>query len=123
MDVFLIVILIFLGLDYFTRLVLTLLNRSHMRSDLKPEVKGIYKQDQYQKSQQYQRANSKLQIISGALGFIVLIGLLYFQGFAWFDQLAGQLFSQPILKGFVFLFFLGWRLTSFRYLSTSTKPL
>lgn len=107
MDVFLIVILVFLGLDYLTRLVLTLLNRLHMKSEPKPEVQGIYNQDQYLKSQQYQRTNSKLQVISGALGFIVLIGMLYFQGFAWFDQLAGQLFSQPILKGFVFFVLLG----------------
>jgi STE24 endopeptidase len=107
MDVFLTVILVFLSLDYFTRLVLTLLNRSYMKSDPKPEVQGIYNQDQYLKSQQYQRANSKLQIIAGALGFIVLLGMLFLQGFAWFDQIAGQLFSQPILKGFVYFALLG----------------
>jgi STE24 endopeptidase len=107
MDIFLIVILVFLSLDFFTRLALTMLNRSHMKAKPKPEVQGIYNQDQYLKSQQYQRDNSKLQIISEALGFIILIGMLYFQVFAWFDKTAMEIFSNPILHGLVFFVLLG----------------
>ncbi len=107
MDIFLIIILVFLSLEYFTRLVLTLLNRSHMNAEPKPEVRGIYNQEQYIKSQKYQRDNSKLQIISGAIGFILLMGMLYFKAFVWFDDIAREWFSHPILHGLVFFGLLG----------------
>ncbi len=107
MDLFLTIIIVFLSLDFIIRILLNLLNQKNMRSPLPEEVKDIYEADRYEQSQEYQRHRSRVGLVSGAIGFLILVFLLGFQGFAWLDDFAGQFFDHPILRGLLFFSVLG----------------
>lgn len=107
MDLFLNIIIVFLSLDFLIRIGLNLLNQKNMHAPLPAEVRDIYEADRYEKSQEYQRQRSRVGLISATVGFVVLILMLWFQGFAWFDALAGHYLTNPILKGLLFFSILG----------------
>lgn len=107
MDTLLLIIIIFLTVDFIMQLFLALLNRTRMQSKPPEIVSDIYDQERYEKSQLYQKRSSLIGLIHSGLGFIILISLLWFYGFAWFDDFAGQVSSHPILKGLLFFGMLG----------------
>jgi STE24 endopeptidase len=107
MDTILLIIIIFISFDFALRMILKLLNRSHLNKKPSAVVSEIYDADQYQKSQLYQKKQTNISLISGSLGFLVLFVMLWMQGFAWFDNLAGNFFTNPILKGLLFFGLLG----------------
>lgn len=107
MDLFLSIIVVFLSLDFLIRIGLSLLNQRNMHAPLPDEVRDIYDAERYERSQEYQRQRSRVGLLSATVGFAVLILMLWFQGFAWFDALAGYFFDHPILKGLLFFGILG----------------
>jgi STE24 endopeptidase len=107
MDVILLIIIIFITSDFALRLLLKLLNRSYLHKQPAEVVSDIYDAEKYEKSQLYEREKTNVSLIASSIGFVVLIAMLWFQGFAWFDSLAANISTNPIIKGLLFFGILG----------------
>jgi len=96
---FIVGILIFdFALDQF----LDYLNATRRSSNLPEELKDIYDQDKYKKSQEYDKTNHKFSFVTNSFNLILILVLLYFSGFAIIDELARSVTSNSILIALIF---------------------
>lgn len=96
---FIIGILIF---DYALDRFLDYLNATKRSSKLPEELKGIYDEDKYQKSQEYDKANHKFSILTSSFNLLLILVFLYFSGFAFVDHIARSVTANPILIALLF---------------------
>lgn len=79
------------------------LNLKHTVPELPQELQGIFDEEEYRKSQNYKRDNTRFSFISSTISLLVM-GLIFFLGgFGWLDQWLSAYISNYIL--FVLAFF------------------
>lgn len=78
------------------------LNAKYFNTPIPKELKDVYDKEKYIKSQNYKAVNHRFGLISSWVSFIGLLVFLIFDGFAFVNQLAYQITSQPILVALVF---------------------
>ena len=88
--------------EYILGRILDYLNAKNMSIELPEELKGIYNEEEYRKSQQYQRDNQKMGFMTSTFNLIIILLFLYFDGFVFVDQLARTITSNSILITVVF---------------------
>ncbi|OFX26728.1 MAG: peptidase M48 [Bacteroidetes bacterium GWA2_31_9] len=88
--------------DYLLERLLDYLNATKWSKTLPPELQGIYDEEKYQKSQEYDKTNSNFGIITSTFSFVLIMLMLFFGGFAFFDNLARNYVENPILVALVF---------------------
>ena len=96
------VIIGILVFDYLLDQYLDYLNSTRRSSVLPQELKGIYDEEKYSKSQEYEKANHKFSILTSSFNLLLILVFLYLEGFAYVDQLARSVSSNPILVGLIF---------------------
>ncbi|MDR3218822.1 MAG: M48 family metallopeptidase [Dysgonamonadaceae bacterium] len=67
--------------------ILAYLNRKQMSPVIPKELEGIYNPEEYAKQQDYQKTNSRFGLVSGGFSFLLLLAVLLFGFFGWFDSL------------------------------------
>jgi len=81
---------------------------STMWSDVLPEpLKGICNEDEYRKTQLYQKENNGLEFWSSLLNLAVIIAVIVFGGFAFADGLARIITAHPVLISLIFFGIIG----------------
>jgi len=93
--------------DFLFERWLDYLNLSHFKPELPPELKGIYDQNKYTKSQQYLKANNRFSMISASFSFTLIVLMLAFHGFAWLDAMAQHLSANSYVITLLFFGLLG----------------
>lgn len=96
---------IILGLlvaDFIFEQFLEYLNSTRWSDQLPEEVKDIYDQDKYSQQQAYEKVNFHFSLLSSGFGFLLMLLMVLFGGFAWVNQLAGTVSTQPILMALIF---------------------
>ncbi len=88
--------------DFILERILEHLNAKNISLKLPEELKGIYNEEQYRKSQQYELDNQKMRLITSTLNLIIILLFLFFDGFAFVDQLSRSITSNSILIPIVF---------------------
>jgi STE24 endopeptidase len=101
------VILVIIVADYLFDRVMDLLNASRWSNELPEELKGIYDEDKYRRSQQYSRVNMRLGIITSSLSFLLILGMLLWGGFGWLDGFLREYTTQPVLLALLFFGIIG----------------
>jgi len=101
-------ILIIIIFDFLFERWLDYLNLSHFKPELPPELKGIYNQDKYGKSQQYLKANSRFSMVSATFSFLLIILMLAFHGFEWLDEMVQHLSPNNYARTLLFFGLLGF---------------
>ena len=96
------VIVAILLIDYLVEQYLEYLNARYRSASLPEELKGIYPEDEYKRSQQYRSDNRKLSFISSTFNLLLILGFLFGDGFALVDGWAREITSQPLLIPAVF---------------------
>ncbi|NOQ26191.1 MAG: M48 family metalloprotease [Bacteroidales bacterium] len=96
---FIIGILIF---DYALDQFLDYLNATKRSLTLPSELKGIYDEEKYKKSQDYGKVNHKFSILTSSFSLLLILVFLYFSGFAIIDNLARSYTSNIILISLIF---------------------
>ncbi|HKL37657.1 MAG TPA: M48 family metallopeptidase [Bacteroidales bacterium] len=91
------VILAILVLNYLAEQYLEYLNARYRSVSLPEELKGIYPEDEYKRSQQYKADNRKLSFISSTFNLLLILGFLLLDGFALVDGWAREITSHPLL--------------------------
>ncbi|MGQ1783785.1 MULTISPECIES: M48 family metallopeptidase [unclassified Saccharicrinis] len=102
---YVIVILIVLGFAW-DRFLLYL-NTTRWSDKIPPELEGIYDADKYAKQQQYSKVNHKFGWITGIYGMLLVLAMLFFEGFAWLDSWVLTFTDHEILRAIIFLGVLG----------------
>jgi STE24 endopeptidase len=101
------IIISILFVNYTAERVLSYLNTRNASSQLPEEAKDIYTTEQYSKSQLYLRKKSKFSIVTNTFSFVLLLCMLFFNGFAYVDMMARSVSDSPIIQAFVFFGFIG----------------
>ncbi len=95
-------------IDFLVERVLGFLNDRHSRSPIPAELKGVYDDAQYQKSQEYQRVTGKFGNLTATFSFLLTLSALYFGWFGWLDDAIRayspfDLLSTLIFFGIIFI--------------------
>ena len=88
--------------DYILNQILDLLNAKNQKFLLPDDLKGIYDEEKYLKSLKYEKTNYKFSIIINTFNLILILGFIFFSGFAFIDNIARSFSSNPILIALIF---------------------
>jgi len=97
--VLLISILVF---GYVLDRILDKLNLDHTLPELPAELKGIFDEEEYRKSQMYKRESTRFSFVSSSFSFVVMLLFFVFGGFGWFDGLIEGLSGNYIIHVLIF---------------------
>lgn len=90
--------------DYLLEQTLDYLNATRRSASLPEKLKGIYNEEKYRQSQEYDKANHKFSMVTSTFNLLVLLLFLSFSGFAYVDEIARSITSNTI---FIALLFFG----------------
>lgn len=100
-------IILFVVGEFILERFLEYLNSTSWSDVLPVELKDIYSEEKYRKSQNYHKDNQHFSLISSSISFIVLLAILYFEGFAVLDNWVRTFTSNPIILALCFFGVLG----------------
>ena len=101
------VIIAIIILDYVFDRVMDYLNASRWSKTLPQELKGIYDEEKYRKSQEYSRVNMRLGVVTSTLSFLFILLMLGFGGFGYLDDFVRQYTGHNVLMALAFFGILG----------------
>ncbi|PIB30273.1 peptidase M48 [Gaetbulibacter sp. 5U11] len=82
--------------------ILNALNAKHFNDTLPTEVKDVYDDAEYKKSQRYKATNYTFGLLTSTFSLVLTLGFFFFDGFAYVDQIARQLTTHSILITLIF---------------------
>lgn len=101
------VIVAIIILDYVFDRVMDYLNASRRSKTLPEELKGIYDEEKYRKSQEYSRVNMRLGTITSTLSFVFILLMIVFGGFGYLDDFVRQYTAHDVWMALLFFGILG----------------
>ena len=96
------IIIAILVIDFVVERYLDHLNTTRWSDQLPDEVKGIYDEGKYRQQQAYSRVNHKFGILTSSLGFILIMLMLFLQGFALVNNWALSISVSPVWSALIF---------------------
>ena len=103
MNTFAIIILVTLVLELTIELVGNLLNLKALKLELPPALEGIYKAEDYRKSQGYIRATTRFGLVDSSFTLFLLLAFWFSGGFNWFDQIIRTWNFSPLVSGLLYI--------------------
>jgi len=113
MNPFFSIILFALIIEYAIGLVADVLNLKSLQSELPPALAGVYKPEDYRRSQEYIRTNTRFHFVTGTFSLAVLLSFWFAGGFNYLDQIVRCWGFVPIVNG---LFYIGILLAGYSLL-------
>ena len=103
MNIFLLLIILFLILSWFLDFISNKLNIKNMSDILPEEFEGYYDKGKYKKSQNYLKDKTKFSTISSTVMLVVEIVFILFAGFNYIDIFARSFSLGEIGSGLIFI--------------------
>jgi len=103
MNIFAIIILVALVLEFALDLTGNLLNLNALKLELPPLLQGIYKPENYRKSREYIHATTSFGLVSSSFTLFILLAFWLFGGFNWFDQVVRARGFVPLVNGLLYI--------------------
>ncbi len=100
------VIIAILVFNFLLSLWLKYLNIKSLSFSVPNILKDIYDDEKYQKSQNYTRENMRFSLITSTFSFLLILLMLFFKGFVFFDNWAVQLVGEGLIKTALMFFLL-----------------
>jgi STE24 endopeptidase len=100
-------IVFILSLQFIVDTALDYLNYRKYGAPVPHEVSDVFDEEQYRKSQLYQKTNFRFGLLTSGISFVVTIAFLLLGGFAWLNELAASVSTSPIPKALLFFGILG----------------
>ncbi|MCF8108137.1 MAG: M48 family metallopeptidase [Desulfohalobiaceae bacterium] len=107
MNVFLLLIIAAVIMAYAVDNLADYLNIRHLDPVLPREFSDIFDQEQYARSQEYARLQTRLRLIQSTVNCLCLLLFLLCGGLSWLDQLVRTLALHPVWTGLIFFAVLG----------------
>lgn len=93
--------------DFIFEKVLDWLNAKSMKEELPDELKGIYDEEKYKKSQQYEKVNSRFSMVTSTFSLILILIMLFAGGFGILDEWVRSITANIYLQTLLFFGVLG----------------
>src|SRR4030042_5871416 len=106
MNPFFFIILFALIIEYAVGLAADVLNLKSLRSELPPDLEGVYQPEDYRRSQEYIRTNTRFDFVTSAFSLAVLLSFWFAGGFNYLDQIVRSWGFVPIVNGLLFIWVL-----------------
>jgi STE24 endopeptidase len=100
-------ILVILIVNFLFERWLDYLNTKNWSTVLPPELLGIYSEEKYQKSQEYEKTSHQFTLVTESLGFIAVLLIFSTGGFGWLDGIIRSKVSNPIHVSLFYFAILG----------------
>lgn len=107
MNIYLIIILSIIAIDYLLNLIVERLNVKHASGDLPCEFEGFYDAQKYKLAQAYLKENTNFHLIKDTISVIITLVFILAGGFNFIDNIARSFNQGPILTGLIFTGILG----------------
>lgn len=98
----------FILIEFLTERILAYLNSTCWSSEIPGKLNGIYKVEKYRKSQDYEKINHSFATLTSMFSLILILGMLWFEGFAFVDSWARSYSANPIVLSLLFFGILGF---------------
>ncbi len=96
-------LIIFLILtQYIFNVYLEFLNSKVQKGTVPELLRDEIDEDEYRKSLEYEKANRQFSLITGGFNLILIMGMLFFEGFAFVNYIAGSISPNPVIISLVF---------------------
>ncbi len=89
-------------IDFIIDKYINYLNAKHFNDKIPIELKDVYNEEEYYKSQSYKKENYQFSLITSGFSIIVTLAFFIFKGFAWVDELARSYSSNEISITLIF---------------------
>ncbi len=106
-QIILITIVAIIVFDFVFDRIMDYLNASRWSNELPDELKSIYDEEKYRKSQDYSRVNMRFGIFTATLSFLLILLMLTLGGFGYLDALVRQYSDNAIIMALLFFGILG----------------
>lgn len=88
--------------DFVIERILGYLNDKSSRAPIPSELEGVYDEEQYKKSQEYQQVTGRFGNLTAGFSFLLTICALYFGWFGWLDEIVRQFSPSDLLTTLLF---------------------
>jgi STE24 endopeptidase len=110
---FFVVILCTILVEYAARVVANLLNLRSLKSEIPPELEGVYSPQDYRRSQEYIRTDTRFDVAASTFSLVILLSFWFAGGFNYLDQIVRSWGFTPVPSG---LFYIGILLAGYSLL-------
>jgi STE24 endopeptidase len=106
MNIFALIILITILLDFLIDLITNQLNLSSLKKEVPDEFKDIYDTETYAKSQEYTKVRTRFGYLTGTIDLLTILIFWFSGGFNWLDELVRSLGYGELVTGLLFMIIL-----------------
>lgn len=103
MNIFGVIILAALLLDYVLNLVADTLNLKHLKKELPEEFSDVYDKEEYQRSQEYTRERTRFGFVNSTFGIAVILIFWFAGGFNWLDHIVRDFGFGELVSGLIYI--------------------
>lgn len=103
MNIYSYIILIALLLQFLLDNIADALNLKALRHEIPPALAGVYKPDEYQKSQEYTRSLTRFGFATSSFGLLIILLFWFTGGFNFLDQIVRSWDFGPIANGLCYI--------------------
>lgn len=96
------IIIAIIIINFIVDKVLDALNAKHFNDELPEDLKDVYDEAEYKKSQNYKATNYKFGILTSTFSIVLTLGFLLLDGFEFVDNIARDFSSNPIIIALLF---------------------
>lgn len=99
------ILILILGISvisYFFDQLLDYINLKAQRKDIPAEIESFYDSGKYQKSLEYQKAQTQFSFLTSAFSFALSFSMLLFGGFGWLDSQLRPIIPNEIILALAF---------------------
>ncbi len=93
--------------DYLLEKFLDYLNYKNIRGSIPQELEGVYDEQKYAESQVYEKVKLGFSMITGTFSFLLLLGILYLDGFAYLDVMVRDISQSEYIRALLFFGIMG----------------
>jgi len=91
-----------LVIDFVIDKYIDYLNAKHFDDKIPDELKDVYNEEEYYKSQSYKKENYRFSLITNGFSILLTLSFFIFEGFAWVDGLARSFSDNDISIALIF---------------------
>ena len=102
MNIYSYLVSIALLLEFFLSTIASALNLKALRSDIPPALAGVYKPDEYRKSQEYTRSRTRFGFVTRSFSLLIILLFWFTSGFNSLDQIVRSWGYGPITDGLIY---------------------
>ena len=103
MNIFSYIIITALFLDFLLNTIADALNLRALKQEIPPALAGVYKPEEYRKSQEYTRSRTRFGFITSSFGLLIILIFWFTGGFNFLDQIVRSWGFGTIVNGLCYI--------------------